>query len=166
MDNNTLRTKVDWIEKFINLAQENLRKDQSNLIFRRGKIYHVFNQYTIKGTSVCKDDSDIGEFSSLRVAISWCVADKYHQYQLAQQICNLDQRLQISNFAVETRRQVNNGNEINFAKLQHRIAQKFQIQAELEKYVVQAKYLQIRGFYDDTQRNSRNKTQKTSLKNI
>ena len=55
--------------------------------------YIVFGRYRIypatSGFTVSNWDRDVHTFGSKRAAISWCVADKQHQFKLSNEIINL-----------------------------------------------------------------------------
>ena len=167
MANNTLRSQVDLFNRFVDIAKNDLKHLQTNLIFIEDNVCHAFGRYRIKNTApieVWDNDEFIGCFNSVRSALGWCTAEKYRYFELAALIRQFDERLQVAEQAVETRRIGKHTTDpVKIAKMQHRIMHKFRAQAELEKYVSKAKYLQIRGFNNDTQRNSRIKTQTTSF---
>lgn len=162
----SLRDKVNWFDKFVDTARNDLTQLQGNLILPIDGGYSVFGVYTLtldnSDVIVTKSTKFIDRFTSKKTALSWCIADKYNQQKLALQIELLDFKFRVAEQAVRTRElalaQANANKDVILAKLAHRKQQKFYAQAELEKCVKQAKYLQIRGFANDTQRNSRTKT--------
>ena len=162
MANKKLRSQLDLFNRFVDIAQADLKDLQSNLIYVEGNECHAFGSYRIsiaEPVHVWEKDHYQGSFSSTRSAMAWCTASKFRYFQLAELIKKFDERLQVAEQAVKTRQFSNkNMDAVKVAKLQQRISQKFKAQQELEKYVSQAKYLQLRGFNNDTQRNSRFKT--------
>ena len=170
MGNNDLRNKVDWFNKFVVTAKTDIESFKDNLIYPTDNGYSVFGDYQLiikeHGVEVKKTHTAIDTFSSKQIALSWCIADKFEQKTLALQIERLDERYRIAVQSLKTREHALGicltNTDVLEAKIQQRKQQKFLIRTELEKCVKQAKYLQIRGFTNDTQRNSRIKTQKTS----
>lgn len=113
-----------------------------------GQSFHVYN---LSGHL-------LGNFGTKRSAMSWCVADKHSQYTLAQSIKNLDSKKQILSADINCRRRVAdrsrdpNFSETVLAKLQNKINTHTQVHSELEKCLNSAKYLQLRGFQNETAR--------------
>ena len=102
----------------------------------------------------------MGEFSNKRIAISWCVADKNKNMRLAQDIKHLDsKRQQISADLTVTQKLVARTKDHEFAEIMiTKMEPKAQLYAvldnELEKCLNSAKYLQLRGFENETARTS------------
>ncbi len=118
--------------------------------------YHLQPEQT--HCTVCTSDDSKLRFSNKRTALSWCVADKYRQYALANNILILDQKRQILSADVDCRqRQVYHTKNFMFAetvtaKLGIKTAKLQAINTELEKCIKTAKYFQIRGFSNETAR--------------
>ena len=158
-------------EKLLKLARQELPRLADNLIVPNHTGYRAFGRYDIvpRDNMFCVSENqlDRGEFASTRTALGWCIADKYHQFGLAQQIKDLDQRSAWASQGIEVRRQIaeradQETKNVILTKLQHRRAVKYQIDLELEKCIQRAKYLQNRGFANDTQRTSPSGSTKTS----
>jgi hypothetical protein len=145
-----------WAEREFRRHVDNIIVDDVDhglLAFGR---YHL-----IPGQIGCRvqlaDDTEL-VFSNKKIAISWCVADKYHQYALANIIRILDQKRQLLSADIEChRRQIINTKNSNFAdtveaKLGVKTAKLEAINTELEKCIKTAKYFQIRGFSNETAR--------------
>jgi hypothetical protein len=104
----------------------------------------------------------IGTFSNKRTAISWCVADKNNQLRLAQDIKNLDIKKQSLTADIYCRRQMaersrdNKFSEVVLTKLEPKVQQHALVDQELEKCLNSAKYIQLRGFQNETARTSGN----------
>lgn len=124
--------------------------------------YEAFDKYRIvpenPGYTVYINDDSQGFFNSTKTAISWCVADKFHHYNLARDLLTYDSMLSnISNdifvrtgVANKTRDHALRENiEI---KLEPKIIHKREIESRLEKCVNRAKYLQQKGFENETAR--------------
>lgn len=123
--------------------------------------YIVFGRYRIYPSdtrfAVSTWDYDIHTFGSKRAAMSWCVADKRNQVKLADDLINLDRKDQQLSADIHCRRSMaNRGRHENFyeivnMKIQPKIDVYNQVHSELEKCINQAKYLQIRGFSNETE---------------
>ena len=124
--------------------------------------YIVFGRYLIDpqqhGFTVSTLDREIHCFSSKRSAISWCIADKINNINLATQILNLDRKQQILTADINTRKTLGSRSrredfaEIVNTKIQPKIDQHRAVVSELEKCINSAKYIQIRGFNNETAR--------------
>lgn len=158
-------------DKLIELARRELPALADSLIVAVDGGYQAFGKYQIQRQgnvyTVQEQSVDRGTFGSTRTALSWCIADKYCQFDLAVRIKQLDQRSTWARECIGTRENIANRGDKEFqanisVKLQHRQAVKYQIDLELEKCVKKAKYLQNRGFTNDTQRTSPSGSRKTS----
>ena len=124
--------------------------------------YVVFGKYYITPNSnrfvVRTWDKEIHRFASKRTAVSWCVADKVNHLNLAAQILTLDRKQQTLEADINTRKTLGNrGRTEDFAeivntKIQPKIDQHKMVVSELEKCINSAKYIQIRGFNNETAR--------------
>lgn len=136
--------------------------------------YEAFGRYTVvpqhPGYLVLINNDRQGLFNSTRSAISWCVADKFAQYNLARDILNYDR--QLGNIANDifvragiAHRTKNSMLRENIeTKLQLKIIHKREIEAQLNKCVNWAKYLQQKGFENETSRFGHATTIKTNRK--
>jgi hypothetical protein len=134
--------------------------------------YTVFGRYSLvkeaAGFRVHCSLSDIGIFHSSRSALSWCIADKFKQYNIANELIQLDNNLHHLTIDINTRaaigERVKNAEqrEIILTKLESKILKKKEIENRLSKYINQAKYYQQRGFDNETARTGRAATNKTS----
>jgi hypothetical protein len=126
--------------------------------------YVVFGKYHLTpethGFAVKTWDRHIHCFGSKRSAISWCVADRSNNINLANQILVLDRKQQMLSADIHCRRgQANRGRTEDFyeivnTKVQPKIEQHLSVTAELEKCINSAKYIQIRGFNNEIARTS------------
>lgn len=158
----TLRSKLNASKKLAVLAEKELPVLQKNLILQDGDRYLAFGKYSI----CCRDNEYIvedaantyGQFSSTRIALAWCIADKLNDINLACRISSLDRLLIQHRNDIETRvAQANSTKsgiqwEIIISKVGHKRSQYNSVQSELTKCVNRAKYLQIRGFSNETSR--------------
>jgi hypothetical protein len=163
-------TKDQELEAWV---RSELRTIMPNVIWRNDEgEYELFGKYRIvptrPGYTVYCLANSVGEFSSTRTAVSWCVADKYRNYNLAREIYNTDSRLAaVSNDVFVRAGVANRSKRADFResidiKLESKIIRKKQLENQLTKCVNSAKYLQQRGFDNETARSSRNGTNKTS----
>lgn len=154
-------------------VRSELRTVTPNLIWRNDHgDYELFGRYRIvanrPGYTVYCAANPVGEFSSTRTAVSWCVADKYQNYNLARDILRTDDRLTaISNdlfvrMGVASRSKRPEFRESIDTKLETKIIRKKELEQQLAKYVNSAKYLQQKGFENETARSSRATANKTS----
>lgn len=131
--------------------------DNGYLVFGIYRIYPTENQKF----SVQHYDSDVAEFGSKRSAISWCIAEKHRQYKLSQDIASLDsKKYQLESDIRSRQRLAERSRRQEFydtvsAKLEPKISYYNAVSAELEKCLYSAKYLQYRGFNNETARHSR-----------
>lgn len=124
--------------------------------------YMVFGRYQIKpvahGYQVDTWEKTIHCFSNKRTAISYCVADKVGNYNLARNIMVLDSKKQNLEADIHCRRtkatraRTQDFYETVNTKIQPKVDQYNSLGAELEKCINSAKYIQIRGFYNETAR--------------
>jgi hypothetical protein len=133
-------------------------KDGGYIAFGRYRI--IPNGYRVDVLTLSEDLA--GSFSNKRTAISWCVADKYNQLNLAANIKNLDIKKQsMENDLYVTRSQADRSRNTDFTevvltKLQPKVERLSLLNNELEKCLNSAKYLQLRGFQNETARTSDN----------
>lgn len=126
--------------------------------------YVVFGKYHIEpqnyGFLVSTATSVVHCFDSKRNAVSWCVADKYNQINLANNILTLDRKKQSLAADIQCRQGVARRSrsdhfyEIINMKVQPKQSLLSSVASELEKCVNLAKYMQIRGFSNETARTS------------
>jgi hypothetical protein len=126
--------------------------------------YIVFGRYQIQpektGFRVDTWDKTVHCFASKRNAISYCVADKTGNYNLARNILVLDQKKQNLEADIHCRKsradrsRTQEFYEIVNMKVQPKIDRYNSVNAELEKCINSAKYIQIRGFNNETARTS------------
>jgi hypothetical protein len=134
--------------------------------------YELFGKYRIvptrPGYTVYCLANAVGDFSSTKTAVSWCVADKYRNYNLARDILRTDNRLSaVSNDVFVRMGVANKSKRAEFresidTKLETKIIRKKELEHELSKYVNLAKYLQQRGFDNETARSGRATKNQTS----
>lgn len=151
-------------QKLETFAIREYRRHAHNIIVETDQDQHlVFGAYvlehTVQGVKVWNRAHDIiAIFQDRRAALSYCVADKFRQYALGSKIIELDQQKQhytndISMYRVRIARS-RNSEFIDLVnnKLSQRRAQLKAVIEQLEKCINQAKYLQIKGFQNETAR--------------
>jgi hypothetical protein len=155
-------TREQKLEQF---AEREIKRNLDSIILDDGSgTLVVFGKYYIKpqGTqfSVGTWDKEIHCFSSKKTAMSWCTADHQQQYNLSYQILVLDRKKQALAADIYCRKTVGERGrhagfyEIVNMKIQPKIDLYNSVNSELEKCVNRAKYLQIRGFNNETARTS------------
>jgi hypothetical protein len=138
--------------------------------------YEVFGKYRIlpdrPGYLVMCSATEVGVFNSTRTAMSWCIADKYCDYNLARNLLILDNKLAHLNQDIQARANLaDRSQNPDFrerigTKLETKIIRKKVIENQLANCVNLAKYLQQRGFNNETQRIGRGQPNKTSRQGI
>jgi hypothetical protein len=118
-------------------------------------------------------------FTDMKKAVSWCIAEKYHQQELAQEILRLERDLQRLEPSLATERWISQHTQdpvkrsILVAKTQETQRRWLAISRCMQRCVWRAKYLQTKGFNDEiartrypvphrTGRNSDRKPKRTS----
>jgi hypothetical protein len=158
------------------LAQEGLDLVKQNMIWHEHGRYHVFGEYQLEvkknGCVMHSTRHDDRKFSSIKTALSWCIAHKFQRHDVAQEIENLDQQHQINTADLEVRSHLARRHsdpvrrETAMLKVEHRREQLAQVTDRLTKCVNLAKYWQIRGFNNETARTGRSASQRTSRPGI
>jgi hypothetical protein len=149
----------------------------TNLIFQNESgDYEVFGRYIIKKEKnnyrVLCSATDIGSFGSTKSALSWCIAAKFSQYNLARDILKLDNKLSsLVNDITMRAALADRSNNVPFfetveTKLESKIIHKKQVEQQLLKCVNQAKYYQQKGFNNENVRIGRDLAIKTSRSGI
>jgi len=153
------------MERLRDIVEPDLPKYQKNIIIKNGRDYEAFVIYTISpqrdGARVSRRGDVIADFTSIKTALGWCIADKYQQINLAREILNLDQLLSMTQADTEVRAELCSRmrNPITKSAAQTKIETRRnhlrQITERLDKCVNLAKYWQIRGFNNETARSGR-----------
>jgi hypothetical protein len=159
-------------QEFERMFRQEFKNIAPNLIWQSEDGYEVFDHYKIQpkssGYRVFCGLSEVGTFSSTRTALSWCIADKNRGYNTAREILRTDNKLTAlkndihARAAVGDRSRDPNLREIILTKLESKIIQKKTLENQLTKYVDWAKYIQQRGFHNETARTGRSQSETTS----
>jgi hypothetical protein len=151
-------------QKLERIAVSEYNRNLHNLIIATEIDEHmIFGAYRTKkhngGITVYnRADDPVGHFSNQRSAVSFCVADKFCRYNLAQQIKTLDTKKQILDQDIAcqrglaTRSKNPEFRELVYTKMSVKVEQHRAVNSELEKCINLAKYLQIKGFQNETAR--------------
>jgi len=145
------------IQRLERIVEPELDQLKGNMIFQENGQYHVFEQYVISKNAdglytVDKKRYNVRTFSSLRLALSWCIADKYGQLDLSNNLQKLDQEKSAMASDVTVReamlKQIQDPDrrEIVRFKLATKKANLRSVENRLTKCVNLAKYWQIQGF--------------------
>lgn len=152
------------------------------------KLYHCLSAEfeTVKNNSIIKNDDgsidifdlfkatehngmieikqsqkDPKEFSSYRSALSWCIAEKCQEIELAKKIIVLDKDLQrhknMDRALKHVCNKITNADQKSIAEIKHHdVIHKLRLtNFALQKCIARAKYLQIRGFHNEIARTRR-----------
>lgn len=163
----------DILDRFEDVLGAEMLAAERNLIIRMDNgHYELFGLYQLReslGTvSVTIKGLEIGKFSSLRAATSWCIAEKYKQTSLAQEILQVDQELsrRLQNYRVlsDVCRRVRDSERKIIAEIKSREAylRCQSTREQLANCVARAKYFQIRGFNDEIARTRRPTSHKSN----
>ena len=160
------RALEKWVRKELHNVTHNLilRDDAGG--------YDLFGRYRITPTGaacvVYMDDQVVGEFTNTRVAVSWCVASKYRQHDLAdylletdRALCNISADIDVRSRIAERSRKPRFREDVG-TKLETKIIRRKKLENQLSKYVDWAKYLQQRGFQNETARTGRTTQNRTN----
>ena len=141
-----------------------------NTILPDGRGYLAFEIYSIQPEQglwrVTKRGDLQAVMTTVRSAVSWCVADKYAQHRLSTDILQLDQhKLQLENDITArenlAKRRLSISTDAIAAKIASRRWRLQQIDERLAKCVNVAKYWQLRGFNNETARAGRTASYRT-----
>ena len=151
---------MKYQQKLAQLAQRELPALMDRLIVKDDRGFQVFGRYRIEpkdhGYSVLRNTDPVAQFRQTRTALAWCIADRMNHINLACQIASLEAISTRYSNDIHTRtnigEQIGAGQqwEIISHKLARRTQQRLAVDSELEKCISQAKYYQIRGFYNET----------------
>lgn len=158
--------------EFERIFRQEFKNIEPNIIWQSEDGYEVFGHYKIQtkkpGYLVSSGLSEIGVFSSTRTALSWCIADKNRGYNTAREILRTDNKLTDLKNDIHTRAAIGDRSrdhglrEIILTKLESKIIQKKLLENQLDKYVSWAKYIQHRGFQNETARTGRGQSETTN----
>lgn len=145
---------MDKINSFFSI---DLEKTVSNIMIIKNEVgnYELFNKYIIlleNDTVVVqtKYTHTIKNFSSLPIAVTWCIFDKRNKILETKRIEQLDQMLTSLNSSIILHKKMFNGNKdtnfISLAKLSEDLYKKKILRNELDGYVKESKIWQLKQF--------------------
>jgi hypothetical protein len=160
------------IHKLEQMLSSDFDAVRDNLFLELDNGYSVFDTYTITrtldGFVVGKTSDQTGIFSSLKIAVSWCVADKRRQYTLLNDIERLDQqRMVMRNEINNSRKMIQQYRDpvlldVVHAKMSDKQYRLRDVEDKLNKCANLAKYLQLRGFNNEIARTRRTTPNRTN----
>jgi hypothetical protein len=147
------------------LTQDDL---EQRIIIQKGNTYHAYGTYTIEETqcgwkviSVVCDDPLF--FNTAKVALTWCILDKYGRYKLTTLLEWLDSRvtakqndIDVLTYTLENAKQIDN-RAVLLARLTEDINSRQMYKKQLSKCTLSAKYIKLKGT-----NNAINRSHKTS----
>jgi len=159
-------------QEFERIFRQEFKDITPNLIWKNADgDYEVFGQYRIvpqrPGYQVFCSATEVGRFYSTRTALSWCIADKNRAYNTARELLTIDNKLAALTNDITTRAALGDRSnnpalrEMVLTKLESKIIQKKILENQLTKCVDWAKYIQQRGFDNETARTGRSQPNKT-----
>jgi hypothetical protein len=159
-------------QEFERIFRQEYKDITANLIWQNNSgEYEAFGRYRIvpmrPGYQVFCSATEVGIFNSTRSALSWCIADKNSAYNTARELLTVDNKLAALTHDIEVRAAVGDRSknpalrETILTKLESKIIHKKQLENQLSKCVNWAKYIQQRGFEDETARTGRSQPNKT-----
>lgn len=159
-------------ERMQQVLGASLAEVMGNMILPLGSGYEAFGNYVIQPVNdewqVQRSRRDPLAFSSSRTALAWCIADKLRQTQLSMDIQRLDAEKTAITADITARARLRGRMrasdlaEAVDVKLETRRQRLAGVEATLTKCVNQAKYLQIRGFNNETARAGRTSPHRTN----
>jgi hypothetical protein len=160
-------------QDFERLFRQEFKDVTPNLLWKNDNgNYEAFGRYRIvpqrPGYRVFCSATEVGTFATTKTALSWCIADKNGAYNTARELLTVDNKLNAltqdinARAAVGDRSQNPELRETILTKLESKIIHKKQLEKQLTKCVSWAKYMQLRGFENETARTGRSQPNKTS----
>jgi hypothetical protein len=163
------------LDRLQNLIDTDLPHISKNIIVEiSNNVYRVFDRYTLhvqknRRAHILRGQDLVAEFTTARLAMAWCIADKHNQQSLRDQILMLDRQksmmaddLYVRSALVERMRD-RSALEI---KLDTKRLKLKQLDFRLDKCVSLAKYWQTQGSNDETVRTGRAPSKRTSRQGI
>jgi hypothetical protein len=160
-------------QEFERMFRQEFKNIVPNLIWQNDAgEYEAFGKYRIvpmrPGYQVFCAANQVGTFYSTRSALGWCIADKHGAHNTARELLETDTKLHSLIHDISVRTAIAERSK-NFdfrdsigTKLETKIIHKKQLENQLAKCVNWAKYIQQRGFENETARTGRGQPNKTS----
>jgi len=160
------------LKKLQKLVSADLPEIERNSIIRDGQDIIAFKHYRIIPYNgmfrVVKWDNIAGEFSSTRLALSWCIADRYQKHSLSRDIKRFSEQQNLLSADLRARSALSKNikqpqwRENVELKIQRKRQILEHIEIQLDKCVNLAKYWQQRGFNNETARTGRTASPRAS----
>lgn len=156
-------------QKFQRFAEAELLRNINKIIVTMddGSIV-AFGQYLLEpqpvGFHVRTRSESVHTFGSKRVAMAWCTYDRLGRYTDSNNVRSLDSKQQMLQADLECLRykkrhaESENFKDLMQAKIDNKQHGLTRVRFELENYATRAKYLQIKGFKNETARTLGSKT--------
>jgi hypothetical protein len=159
-------------QDFERLFRQEFKDVTPNLIWKTDSgEYEAFGRYRIvpqrPGYRVFCSATEVGIFHSTKTAISWCIADKHSAHNTARELLTVDNKLNALTQDINARAAIGDRSrnpglrETILTKLESKIIHKKQLENQLIKCVDWAKYMQQKGFENETARTGRSQPNKT-----
>jgi hypothetical protein len=156
-------TKKASVDKLLSTLASEFNSVEKNIIYQGNDgCYYLFKKYTIQkdktGFLVMRTSTRIGIFYSLKNAFGWCIADKYGKHDLAHSFKNIDWRTENARVSIHHMKHLAGKTLDSFrhAVLNDRIdfeeKRLSSLQYASDKNISDAKYIQTRGFLNETSR--------------
>lgn len=147
-------------DKLAEIVKDDLEKIEPKIIIEHNGNYEAFGCYSVvknndKTYTVTKNTGRVLLFSSLRVALAWCTADKSNMLDFSRKIVDLDRQMLALKDDVSVRQQMITKmsdpirKEIGLAKVIKKRSALKHLENQLSKCINLAKYWQIKGFNRD-----------------
>ena len=164
-------------QEFDRMFRQEFKDITPNLLWQNDAgEYEVFGKYRIipqrPGYQVFCSATEVGIFHITKSALSWCIAHKFNAYNTARDILVLDNKLGAITSDIVVRTAIaERSTKWEFrdsigTKLETKIIRKKQVENELTKCVNWAKYIQYKGFNNETARTSRNTPNKAGRQGL
>jgi hypothetical protein len=160
------------LQRLQDMLEPDLAELISNAILPDDDGYMAFGIYYFRRDrdhwDVYKRQDLQAQFSNIKIAVSWAIADKYQQYGLGRDLVNLDIHRRSLSADIEVRAGLSkkitdsNRKESVDLKIYMRKQRLKDVETRLTKCVNVAKYWQIRGFNNETARLGRTTSHKTN----
>lgn len=164
--------KQKYWDRLESIITPDLEVIKNNLMVKEQDQYSVFGNYVLKSIDHGVEVRCLGvlkhNFSGFRSAVSWCIADKFRQFRLSEEIERLDeQQFRLNNDIIVIRGILKDLTDVDQktiveTKLQDKRLKLDLVRNRLLKCVDRAKYWQIRGFNDEIARSRRQASNTTN----
>jgi hypothetical protein len=154
--------------KLRKIAKKEFTADSNELISKIGDTYIVYNQYQIipeeNRFNIYEKNGKLKHLVTTYTsasAISWCIADKKEEQELAHNIIECDNKIEFLLSDIAYAKQVLKNNpslqkeSMLLARLQEYNLKHYRLKGKLHKYIQRAKYIKKLGLNNESKRTSR-----------